>query len=359
MYIESPFHLLSFFTRAEEARRMWKRWRSGPVEVEERLWVHTFCNLLPYRRNRFGFDSQINALNQALILPQLKGNLNRLGFINPILFIGAALALPLLKHLPHCLQVYHCSDDFTCVDTFPKSFRALEAQVIRQADVVIATAEELRKAKAPLNNRIFTVTNGAHVDHFAKTQLPETAVAQDIAPFKKPVIALIGTVFRWIDQEMVAYAAQRHPDWSFVFIGQVTTDISVLKSCPNIHIFGPRPYADLPGYLKGIDVVTVPFLFNDLTLRASPIKFYEYLASGVPIVASRLPDFEPFAHLAHLVRTKEEFSVALEAAVADKSPEKRSARMAEGQKHSWEARFRRIDELIESALAEKEPGKKT
>ena len=93
-------------------------------------------------------------------------------------------------------------------------------------------------------------------------------------------------------------------------------------------------------------MTTVPVIFHDVTLHASPIKFYEYLASGIPIVATRLPDFEPFAHLTGLVTTPEEFVAALEDAIAHDTPEKRQACMAEARNHSWEARFAQIDPLI-------------
>ena len=156
---------------------------------------------------------------------------------------------------------------------------------------------------------------------------------------------------------MIAHAAEARPDWRFVFVGPIATDVSQLQVLPNVHFLGPRPYADLPGYLKGFDVTTVPFIFHDVTLRASPIKFYEYLASGVPVVASRLPDFEPFAHLAGIVTTPEEFVTALEDAIAYDTLDKRQARMAEAQNHSWEVRFTQIDRLIEEALERKKVGK--
>jgi glycosyltransferase involved in cell wall biosynthesis len=165
----------------------------------------------------------------------------------------------------------------------------------------------------------------------------------------KPVIGYVGTVFEWIDQEMIAFAAQRHPEWSFVLVGPIATDVSRLRPLPNVHLIGPRPYAELPRYLKGFDVATVPFVFHDVTVRASPVKFYEYLASGVPVVATKLPDFEPLGRITGLVSSSQEFAEALERSVRTETPEKRSARMREAKNHSWEARFVQMDRLIEDA----------
>jgi glycosyltransferase involved in cell wall biosynthesis len=219
------------------------------------------------------------------------------------------------------------------------------------ADLVICTAETLRQAKAPLNPRTYTVTNGAQVDHFVHTQDSGIRVAADIQGLPKPVIGYIGTVFEWVDQEMIAFAAQRHPDWSFVLVGPIATDVSRLRPLQNVHMIGPRPYAELPRYLKGFDAATVPFVFHDVTLRASPVKFYEYLASGVPVVATKLPDFESLGHVAELVSSPKEFADALERSIRTETPEKQAARMLEAKNHSWEARFVQIDRLIGDAYA--------
>lgn len=351
LYVEAPPNPLSFYTRREETIRLWKRYRRGPVQVAERLWVYTFFYPLPYRGSRIGLGGRwVNALNQAVIRPQLLRVLRRLGLERPILFLGSACALPLVDHIPHRLLVYHCSDDYTLVPSFPASFPELEAELIRRCDVVIATAEELRQAKQHLNPSIFTVTNGAQVEHFARTQAPETQIAPELAGLPHPVVGYIGSVFRWIDQEMIAFAAQQRPSWNFAFVGPIQADVSTLRRYPNIHLLGPRPYQDLPSHLKGFDVAIVPFVLNEVTLRASPIKFYEYLASGVPVVATRLPDFEPFDHLVGLVHTPEEFVAALEESMQVDSSEAKKARMAEAQNHSWEARFKQMDSLLMAAL---------
>jgi glycosyltransferase involved in cell wall biosynthesis len=276
-----------------------------------------------------------------------------LGFQRPLVLVGTATALPLLDALDPSLVLYHCSDDYTRQSTFPASFRELERDLVRQCDLVICTAETLRQAKAHLHPHVYTVTNGAQVEHFTCTQASDTPVARELRDLPRPIVGYIGKVFQWLDQAMIAYAARARPGWSFIFVGPLETDVSQLRTLPNVHFLGPRPYADLPSYLKGFDVATIPFIFHDVTLRASPIKFYEYLASGVPVVATRLPDFEPLAHLAGLVSTPDEFIAALEDAIAHDTPQKRQARMAEAQNHSWETRFAQIDRLIEEALERK------
>jgi len=347
LYVEVPPNPLSFWTRREESARLWGRYWHGPVQVTEHLWVHTFFYPLPYRGGRTGLGGKwVNTFNQMVVKPQLLRVLEHLGFDNPILFLGNAGAISLLNSIPHRLLVYHCSDDFTLVPSFPASFPELEEELIRRCDLVIVTAEELRRAKKHLNPNIVTITNGADVEHFARTNAPETQLAPDLANLQRPVVGYIGSIFRWINQQWIKDAATQLPNWSFVFVGPLQTDISLLTGLPNVHFLGPKPYSDLPTYLCGFDVATVPFTINELTLRASPIKFYEYLASGVPVVASRLPDLEPFSDLAQLVENAEEFVLALQRAVREDTVEARQRRMAEAKKHSWDVRCAQIDAVI-------------
>ena len=355
LYVEYPPHPLSLFTRPQESGRLMKRYLNGPDQINESLWVQSYLSLLPYRGKTFPFGARwVNVLNQRIILPQLHRRLAQLGFQHPLIVVGSAHALPLLDALSPCLSVYHCSDDFTEIDNFPASFADLEQDLMRRCDLVIATAEELRRAKSHLHSNIHAVTNGAEVEHFARTQDPATTVAKELQGLPRPIIGYVGSIFEWIDQDMVVAAARNRPKWSFVFIGPVTTDISRLRALPNILLLGPRPYQALPSYLKGFDVTTVPFSFHEVTLRASPIKFYEYLASGLPVVATRLPDFEPLAHLTHLVDSAQAFVSAIERALKEESPRAQAVRMQEAQKHSWTARFARIDALIEKTFAAKE-----
>src|SRR5690606_18611935 len=289
LYIEAPSNPLSFLTRREEALRLWKRFRQGPVQVARNLWVHSYCYLLPYRGPAWQLGSRkVNRLNQWWVRHWFQKALTSLGFKSVLYIVGHAGALDLLKGLPRRPLLYHCSDDFTLVPSFPDSFESLEKELMMEADGVVTTAETLSEAKRPFCRRIWTIPNGADCDHFSKAQAPELEIASDLMSLKPPRIGYVGTIFRWIDQEWVARTARQEPQWNFVLIGPVETDVSRLQALENVHFLGPRPYEHLPEYLKGFDAAIVPFRINDLTRRASPIKFYEYLALGLPVVASRL-----------------------------------------------------------------------
>tara|TARA_Y100000590_G_scaffold111125_3_gene126720 strand:+ start:154 stop:1365 length:1212 start_codon:yes stop_codon:yes gene_type:complete len=358
LYVESQFHLISFITRMKEAFRLSARFIFGPNKITNNLWIHCFPSIFPYRSGvSFLTNSFSLAINQFIPRILIKKLCKTLELDNPVVIVGTATALPVIQKLHPKLVVYHCSDDYSSQPNFPASFKALEEKLIARSDLIICTAKSLTEVKAPMNPQTYTVTNGADVDHFRSSLDDNTEIPAEIKDLSGPVIGYVGTVFEWLDFEMIAKAARAKPEYNFVFIGPVTTDISIILNVPNIHMLGSKSYSSIPNYLKGFDVATIPFIIHDVTLRASPVKFYEYLASGTPIVATRLPDLERFENLVQLVSRPDQYVESIDIALKDKSTTAVSKRLAEAKKHSWESRFEKIDQLIDLALEKLEPSK--
>ena len=284
---------------------------------------------------------------------KLKKQLSELNFVNPILFIGGAHALPLLDDYKDSFKIYHCSDDYTLVQSFPQSFKTIEKKFIKKCDLIITTADELKRSKQHLNSNIISISNGANIDHFSQTQKSHIKIAEELKQISNPIVGYIGTIFEWINQDWIYYAAEENSNYSFIFIGPITTNISKLKNRKNIYFLGPRPYEDLPKYLKAFSIAIIPFTIDGVTLKASPIKFYEYLASGVPIVSTALPDLEPFKEISSLVTTKDEFNEQIIALINNDNNELKSKRMQIAKSYSWEARFNQMNEHIDQILESK------
>ena len=207
LYVEVPFHLFSLASRPQEVCQLWRRYVRGPQQVEHNLWVQAYPVLCPYRAGwPLASTRWMLRLNQALVRPQLAALYRRLGFRRPLVLVGTATGLPLLNALEPSLVVYHCSDDYTRQPTFPASFVRLEKDLIHRCDLVICTAEALRQAKAHLHPHIHTVANGAQVEHFARTQASDTPISQELRDWPRPIVGYIGSVFQWLDQEMIAHA---------------------------------------------------------------------------------------------------------------------------------------------------------
>lgn len=347
LYIESPINTASFFTRFKEAIKLWRRFKKGVQKIDNNLWISTFFYLLPFRGSKYFLGAEwVNSLNQYFVRKKLKKQLDDLKFNNPILIIGSAHILPIIDVFNADKIIYHCSDDYSLVPSFPKSFHNIEKKLINICDLVVTTADELKKAKIKYNANTISIPNGVDIKHFKKTQNIKTEIHNDLKLFSKPIIGYIGTIFRWINQDWVEYAAIENKSYNFIFIGPITTNIIKLQKINNIYFLGPKPYSQLPSLLKAFSVATIPFVIDGVTLKASPIKFYEYLASGIPIVSTDLPDLKDFSKVASLVKNKEQFSSSLREVIKNDNKKLKEYRMKLAENYSWNHRFLQFNENI-------------
>src|SRR5206468_9422728 len=132
------------------------------------------------------------------------------------------------------------------------------------------------------------VRHGVDVDHFSRALDPSTEVPAEMRGLPGPVIGFFGLLADWVDVPLVAALAASRPEWSFVLVGKAASDVGALQRLPNVRLLGRKPYAELPRYCKGFDAAVLPFKVNTLTLRANPLKIREYLAAGLPVVATPL-----------------------------------------------------------------------
>jgi glycosyltransferase involved in cell wall biosynthesis len=144
-----------------------------------------------------------------------------------------------------------------------------------------------------------------------------------------------------VDLDLVARVARRRPQWQFVFIGDSTVDLSAFKSIANVHFLGPRPYRDLPRYCRTLDVAIIPFKVNELTRAANPIKLREYLAAGLGVVSTPLPEVQAYAHLVEIADGPEEFEAGI-ARVLQAGDEARRQRARAVRGESWPRKLKEI-----------------
>ena len=347
LYIESPINSLSFFTRFKEAISLWERYKNGCEPVLDNLWVTTFFYLLPFRGSKYFFGSKhINRFNQYLVKKKIKNQISKLKFDNPILVVSSAHIDPIINEFNFKKIIYHCSDDYTIIPSFPEDFPKVEESLISKCDLVVTTADELMKAKRRFNKNTISIPNGANVEHFSSVQNSKTIISNEMSIFEGPIIGYIGSVFQWLDTSWISFAAEKFPEYDFVFIGPLQIDITVFKKYKNIHFLGPKPYEVLPTYIKAFKVAVIPFVIDGVTLKASPIKFYEYLSSGIPIVSTELPDLLPFKDDVYLVKGKEDYASSIKLATKNDDVTQKKRRMEIAKKYSWESRFKTLNNHI-------------
>jgi glycosyltransferase involved in cell wall biosynthesis len=353
LYVEQQMHWLGWLAEIRcQFSRLWC-WMQPPRRVAPDVWVSTLPLVLPF----FQMSAPINRLNNALLIPFLRWQMRRLGFERPILWTYTPHSADFIGRLGERLAVYECVDEFTASRGLvsPRVIGGLERELIRAVDLVSVTAPALYERKRGEARRIVLVPNGAEVEHFRQAADPSTPVAPALEGLPRPIVGFLGTIQYWIDTALIARLAREHPDWSVVLVGPsgLLADLAPLKNLPNVHMIGQVDYQDLPAYLRAFDVCLNPYRTDGVAEACSPIKLYEYLASGKPIVSVDMPEARTFDGLVRVARDADDFIAQVEAAIAEGGAGV-DARLAEAGRHSWRARFEQVCRALESTLAEKE-----
>lgn len=352
LYMEPPVTVLSPFK--DQAMWMkWKMWFKGVRKLNENIYLWSPPVTLPFG-NKYRWVNKFNQWWQALYLKRV---IKQLGMQDPIVWTYMPNTGDMVDLLDKKLLVYDCVDEHSeYTGLINKAVMLnMEKDLLRACDVVFVTAIGLYESKKAYNPHTCYLPNAANVEHFMQAQAPETTVPEDIASIKGPVIGFVGVIQDWVDLDLMYAAAAAHPEWSLVLVGPVGVgiDVSRLKGLPNVHFLGRKDVGRLPGYLKAFDVCLNPFRMNELTRNVSPLKFYEYLASGKPIVTVDMPGIRDFAGVVEVARKPEEFVPCIERALREETPEKKAERLNWARENSWESRVRVMEEKITAYMREK------
>jgi GT2 family glycosyltransferase/glycosyltransferase involved in cell wall biosynthesis len=249
--------------------------------------------------------------------------------------------------LPANLVVYDCMDYHAGFSTNTGRMLDEEAALLRDCDLLVTTSARLAdimQQKAP-GKRHALVRNAAEVAHFAAAP-DKLALQRD----ERPVIGYFGAISEWFDMPLVTAAARAHPEWRFVLVGSTFgCDVTQAKRLPNVEFIGEVPYADLPGWVHSFDVCTIPFIINELTSCTNPVKVYEYLSAGKPVVATRMPELEAIADQVYLADGAAQFAAQLEHALDDaRRGGRAAARSAWASEHTWQARAAMLSAAVAS-----------
>jgi glycosyltransferase involved in cell wall biosynthesis len=330
---------------ARIARRL-RRGLAPPRAVDG---LHVISPLvLPFHRSRL-----VRALN-ALLLPRLvRRAVRRLGLREPILWAYVPQAEVLVEGLEPSLIVYHCVDDIAAharIDS--ASFRAAEERFAARADLVLASAPALVERLRRVSSNVLYAPNVADTELFSRALEPGPS-DPGLTALPAPRIVFTGAIVAAkLDLPMLSSLARLRPSWSFALVGPVGpgdphTDVSALAAEPNVHLLGLRSYEQLPSVLRAADAGLIPYARNELTDAIFPMKVYEYLAAGLPVIATRLPALAGVTGV-RTAADAEGIARLLDQELADDAPERRAERSREAAEHSWERRLREIAVAVDA-----------
>jgi glycosyltransferase involved in cell wall biosynthesis len=330
-----------------DLRRIWRRLRTGLRGVRQ---IDGVAVLSPLVVPFHGHEA-LRWLNGWLLRTQVRRAAHKLGMKAPILWGYVPQAEALIEPLAPALVVYHCVDDVAAqkgVDA--EGYRAAEERFAARADLVLASAPALAERMRTLSDHVLYVPNVADTDLFA-TALAGIAPDSGTEALPRPRLVFQGAIVATkLDLDLLAEIAALRPDWSIALVGPTGagdpgTDLASLEAAPNIHLLGHRQQAELPAVLAAAEIGLIPYAINDLTRSVFPMKVYEYLAAGLPVVSTPLPALLGVEDV-EVAASAEAVVAVIERELAADDDAARRERSQRSLGHSWEARIAEIEAAL-------------
>ncbi len=354
LYVETGYFLARHvwaLRRHAERRSLWSRLLAGE-EVAPGIRVRKALNVLP-GRVKFDLPNAVDCAVTARLLRRLARRLPP----PVVLWVYDPGSAPMVGACGETFAVYDCVDDYVEQTTSPRG-RAIVADGDRMAALrsrlVFATSRTMYERQRSRNARTHLVPNAGDYEHFARAA-DRSIVPPDAADLPRPLLGFAGNfLLSKVDFGLLEHIADARHDWTLLLIGPARPETSQLlerlMSRANVRWLGPKPYDELPRYVAAFDVGLIPYVENDYTRCCFPLKLYEYLAAGKPVVASGLPELAGMEPDVALVDGPRAFVDAIQRALARLGPADRARRMQVACRNSWETRTDALLELIEHEL---------
>jgi beta-glucosidase/6-phospho-beta-glucosidase/beta-galactosidase/glycosyltransferase involved in cell wall biosynthesis len=339
---QRPQHLVSRFAtaRAADGARTWfvEEPVSGDVECPElrteehdgitRVWL--VVPKAPGRPEYLGFDDEA-AEPYGTMLRQLFATEGRQE--SPDVLLYTPMALDVAEDLAPSALYYDVMDDLASFLDAPQGLVLRQRRALTEADVVFAGGRSLHRSVAQhRNGNVHLFPSGVETAHYAASR-----ELRGIERTRK-VAGYVGVIDERVDLDLIRGLAEALPDWTIRVVGPVTKiDPGSLPNAANIEYPGLVPYPELPSVMAGFDVALMPFALNEATRAISPTKTLEYLAAGLPVVSTRVPDVvSDFDDVVHLADDAAGFADACRH-VVEHSREERDRRLQPiARRHEWD-----------------------
>jgi glycosyltransferase involved in cell wall biosynthesis len=331
----APWNLAGGNDEVVRRRRVWReggrRVRRDPGE----LFCYAPLSLVGYRPYPLLDREWFHRQSLRLTAPPLFPKLRAAGFeaVDLLWLATGSPFFPLLDRVRRHQCVYRLSDETGAFPDTPRSYRGLEEAMMRRVDGVIATAAVLAERARRFNRRVLLLPNGVDLARFAA---PGAGSSRPAAGGDRRRAVYVGALDSWLDTARIELLARSFPQVDFVLAGPIRIPTGWARTRPNLQLCGPVPPDRVPGLLAGADVGLIPFLDSPLTRAIHPVKLYEYLAAGLPVVASDLEEIRRIGSPAHLAGSDAGWQEAFAAALQDR---RREEFVAFAARHDWSRRF--------------------
>ncbi|HVR76420.1 MAG TPA: glycosyltransferase [Planctomycetota bacterium] len=360
LYVEPRLHV----------RPLARRLRSGEIrprdffrrrieEVQKNLFVYHDPLFLP-RTGWRGIGKAMDRLRQAL----LERAVRRLGFARPVLWLVRPSCWDVLGKFDEKAVLYQIVDDYLSYPgVTPRARERLEREervIAGHADLVVVTAETLLAAKRGLHPNVILIPNGVDEGTLEEGRRAGGDVPRELVEARKPVLGYLGGITEKLDLELlekVARSLEAASTGTLVLVGPVNVAsvgalrrIERLRASPAVLFTGKKEAMDVPAFLRGFDVGLIPYAPGEQSRSIDPLKLYEYLAFGIPVVAADIPSMRPHAAVVRVAADHATFLAHLGEAALERDEALAARRRAIAAENGWERRADQISDALEAAL---------
>lgn len=222
-------------------------------------------------------------------------------------------------------------------------------EAMRNADLITVVSKRLYDQVQMLypHKPMLLLPNAADYEHFCSAK--QQPCPLDMTAIPRPILGFMGSIASWIDTKLIAQVATQRPDWSFVFIGNDYIGMNqIFADYPNVYFLGRKLYHELPSYVGQFSAGLVPFEVRNMTHSSSPIKMYEYMAAGVPVIATPIKEAVECKYVT-TGATATEWIEQIEQILTTETTELQTFAETE----SWGTRIKQIEPLLSQIAKEK------
>ena len=358
LYVEQLAGLEHWFRHPDLRQRRKQQHGTGVRKVDPNLWIVTPPWLLPGRY----YTHAINQVNGWIIKKWIRPILAQMNFVQPLLWLYKPEHTILTGQFHEKLCIYHCIDEWT-VGTRGRKKKVisdLEESLLTHASLVFANSQPTFNNKRRLNSNTYRIPSGVDVDLFKQALDQSTPVHPSLQSIPLPRIGYCGSINERLDYPLLESVVQRYPQYSFVFVGDTypwppnAPLLEILKSYPNVYFTGKFPFFEMPSLLKGFQVCLLPYVNDERGFYRSPLKLYEYMAAGKPVVSTKNPEACEANQVVYIASSKENFIQLIQHALEQDNASAQEQRIEFAKQNSWDRRVDQMEALIIQAITKRQ-----
>ena len=362
LWISPPLYWSAVLRRKVKFSQIYQR---GLQKISQSLWCYAAiipADFTPKRVNS-RFPKWISKLYSSswkcLYVLKIKRLQKLMKIEKVILYIWRPEFADYIDTLKEKIICYHIVDEYTFDPDFNHPTSDTEKWLIRKSDMVFIHSKTMFEKKGHLNPSTFYIPHGVDFKQYSEIQINDPHEIEDVLSKPHPRIGYVGHIKRHLDLQLLLKLSQERENWSVILIGKIRenhTDIQeeirLLKERKNVYFLGSKNHDDLPKYINQLDVCLLCYKKTQYTKYIFPLKFFEYLASGKPVVATKLPNLEEFNDLIYFAEGYKGWIEKIDCAINRDSKEEKEKRIQYAKKNAWDDRVNFIKSKIEEKIKE-------